>query len=252
MARLRRLLPHGTGRSGPLRRSHATLSPVHPMRRTSSSAVVLCAFALWLAAFVGPAAADDVAGRFDFYVLSLSWSPSYCAAEGERADPDQCATGRPYAFVVHGLWPQYDRGYPEHCAADRRGPDRDLIASMLDIMPSRRLIRHEWTKHGTCSGLSPRRYFDLTRAAYGKVAIPPRLKRLEQAIVVDPNVLEKAFLTLNEGLTADAIAVTCRGNRIREVRICMTRDLSGFRSCPEIDRAACRHGSQRMPPVRSR
>ena len=54
-------------------------------------------------------------GDFDFYVLALSWSPSYCAIEGDGADPAQCANGRPYAFVVHGLWPQYEKGYPRDC-----------------------------------------------------------------------------------------------------------------------------------------
>jgi ribonuclease T2 len=247
MAGLRRLLPHGAPRARPL-------SGFPRDRRKGRLPVARIAAALLavLLAIGGgaDARAGNTAGDFDFYVLSLSWSPSYCAAAGDRADPDQCSSGRPFAFVAHGLWPQYTRGYPEHCAADYRGPDRDLIASMLDIMPSRSLIRHEWYKHGTCAGLSPRRYFATTRRAFEAVVIPPRLKRLEKPIIVDPQVLEKAFIAVNEGMPADAIAVTCNGNRIREVRICLTRDLSGYHACPQIDRAACRRQNQRMPPVR--
>ena len=247
MAGLRRLLPYGAPRARSLSRA-----PHNRRMGCVRSGRALAAFLAVLLAIVGGAdvRADDRAGDFDFYVLSLSWSPSYCAAAGDRADPDQCASGRPYAFVVHGLWPQYDRGYPQHCATSYRQPDRALVASMLDVMPSRSLIRHEWTKHGACAGLSPQRYFAATRRAYEAVVIPERLKRLEKTIVVDPEVLERAFLAVNAGMPADAIAVTCGGNRIREVRICLTRDLTGYRACPEVDRSACRRQDQRMPPVR--
>lgn len=221
------------------------------LRKIALAIGMLAGLAAAMAVQASGARADDRPGDFDFYVLSLSWSPSYCAAEGDRSNSDQCDSGRPYAFVVHGLWPQYDRGFPENCAASRR-LDRDLVNSMLDIMPSRGLIRHEWEKHGTCSGLSAQRYFETVRQAYNDVVIPKALRRLEKPIVVDPDVLEKAFITVNEGLPADGIAVICRGNRIREVRVCFTKDLSGFRDCPEVDRNACTRPDQRMPPVRTR
>jgi len=103
------------------------------------------------------------AGQFDFYVLSLSWSPSFCAAAAERegghAPTPQCGA-RPYSFVVHGLWPQYDRGFPEYCQVPAPRLDRGIVSSMLDLMPAPRLIFHEWDRHGTCSGLSPRAYSD--------------------------------------------------------------------------------------------
>ncbi|MCB1968558.1 MAG: ribonuclease, partial [Candidatus Accumulibacter sp.] len=52
---------------------------------------------------------------FDFYVLALSWSPAYCLIEGDRANKQQCAEERDLGFVVHGLWPQFESGYPEFC-----------------------------------------------------------------------------------------------------------------------------------------
>src|ERR1044072_2158162 len=62
---------------------------------------------------------QNAPGEFDFYVLSLSWSPSFCEAASERGNKGrsqvaQCG-GRPFSFVVHGLWPQYERGFPEFC-----------------------------------------------------------------------------------------------------------------------------------------
>lgn len=67
---------------------------------------------------------------FDFYVLSLSWSPSYCEAEGEQANGQQCRAGRPYAFVVHGLWPQYERGYPENCQAGASNVSNEALRGL--------------------------------------------------------------------------------------------------------------------------
>src|SRR5438270_13005905 len=98
-------------------------------------------FGLWLA--FGSAAAQDPRqnepGKFDFYVLSLSWSPSYCEQAGERAPPQQCGT-RPFSFVVHGLWPQYEKGFPEFCQNPAPRLDRNIVSSMLDLMPAPRLI----------------------------------------------------------------------------------------------------------------
>ncbi|MFC3207684.1 ribonuclease T2 family protein [Aquamicrobium soli] len=186
---------------------------------------------------------------FDFYVLSLSWSPSYCEAEGADANRQQCGTARPYAFVVHGLWPQFERGYPQDCATDQRNvPDRTL-RGLFDIMPSAGLIRHEWKTHGSCSGLSQGDYFDVLRAARERVVIPAQFRRLDSYRTLSPNEAEAAFLEDNPGLPADGIAVTCDRRLLREVRICMTRQLA-FRRCPEIDRRDCKRRTVVMPPVR--
>jgi ribonuclease T2 len=210
---------------------------------------VLAAAALALAG-VGPASAEDRAGDFDYYVLTLSWSPSWCEAEPGAADSDQCASGRPYAFVVHGLWPQYDRGWPEYCdpPGDDRPSRRDVDA-MLDIMPDPGLVRHQWRKHGACSGLEPGEYLDTVRAAYEAVSIPPALRRLDRYTMVAPRAVEKAFVAANPGLAPDGIAVTCDSRRLREVRICLTRGLD-FTDCPDVDRRGCRAAEVVMPPVR--
>lgn len=194
-------------------------------------------------------AGTSSAKDFDFYVLSLSWSPSYCAAEGADANRQQCEAGRPYAFVVHGLWPQFERGYPSDCAAGTARVPGALTRSLLDIMPSPGLVRHEWQKHGTCTGLSQTDYFRILRAARQKVAIPDEYRRLDGYRMVAPQEVEDAFLRANRGLRPDAVAVTCDRRYLREVRICMTRDL-GFRACPQVDRQACRQPRVVMPPVR--
>ncbi len=190
-------------------------------------------------------------GQFDFYVLSLSWSPSFCAANAEkpfgRRDP-QCGP-RPFSFVVHGMWPQYDRGFPEFCQHPSPRLNRNIVSSMLDLMPSPRLVYHEWDRHGTCAGLSPYAFFDTVRKARAAVNIPPQYLDVNSPLTVTPDQVEDAFVAANPGLTREGIAVTCGGRRLDEVRICLSRDLK-FRTCPETDRRSCRRDQVLMPPVR--
>lgn len=189
-------------------------------------------------------------GAFDFYVLSLSWSPTYCEAGGARAAREpQCATARPYAFVVHGLWPQYERGFPQNCQLPPPYVSNAQVRAMLDIMPSKGLVIHEWKTHGTCSGLDAQGYFSAVRTARDKVVVPPEFSHMDDYRMVSPAALEAAFRAANPGLEPDMIAVDCDKRRLREVRICMNRDLT-FRSCPEVDRRACRLDKMVMPPVR--
>jgi ribonuclease T2 len=218
--------------------------------------VVRAALAAVLSSLVAVAASaqdrrQNQPGQFDFYVLSLSWSPSFCEAAGERGTPPQNQCGaRPYSFVVHGLWPQYEKGFPEFCQVPAPRLDRNIMTSMLDLMPAPGLIYNEWDKHGTCTGLPARGYFELIRKARAVVKIPESYIELKSALTQTPDEVEAAFLKANAGLERDAIAVTCDHKRLREVRICFDKDLR-FRSCPEIDtRGACRLERVIMPPVR--
>lgn len=218
-----------------------------------------------LAAFVAIAGCEDMAYSasnpvdaqsvplgegFDFYVLALSWSPSYCASFGERANKQQCEADEPFGFVVHGLWPQYESGYPTACPTDRPlSVPRSLSDSMLDIMPSTGLVRHEWREHGTCSGLTQAEYFEVTRLAFEKVAIPGSFETAGSIRTIDPERVEEAFISANPGLSGNAVAVTCDRRYVRDVRICMSRDLSTFIACPEVDANACEKEGAVMPPL---
>jgi ribonuclease T2 len=214
---------------------------------------IAVAVALLLAA-AGASAQDrrqNQPGQFDFYVLALSWSPSFCEVSAERgqAPREQCGTGRPFAFVVHGLWPQYERGFPEFCQNPAPRLDRNIVSSMLDLMPAPRLIFHQWDKHGVCSGLGPRGYFEAVRKARAQVKIPEPYIELARPLTVTPDEVEEAFVAVNPGLSRQGIAVTCDSRRLNEVRICLSKDLR-FRECAETDRRACRRDRLVMPPLR--
>src|SRR6201989_611664 len=226
------------------------------MFRSAIVSRLLISLAFTFLFLAGMASAQDrrqnAPGEFDFYVLSLSWSPSFCEAASERGNNGrsqqaQCG-GRPFSFVVHGLWPQYDKGYPEYC--QRRIPlGRNIMKSMLDLMPRPGVIYNEWDKHGTCSGLGERAYFEAIRKARAAVKIPEEFLQLTEPKTIAPDELETAFIKANPGLSNSAISVTCDSKRLSEVRICLSKDLQ-FRSCEEIDRRACRRDQVVMPPVR--
>lgn len=189
-------------------------------------------------------------GKFDFYVLALSWSPSYCASVEERSrhDDRQCG-GRPYAFVVHGLWPQYERGFPSYCTVPAPRIGRALADGMLDLMPSPRLVYHEWDRHGTCSGLSATAYFGAIRQARAKIKIPEAYSGLEKPMQVSPAEVTENFLKANPSLAREDIAVACDDKRLTEIRICLGKDMS-FRACPEVTQRACRRDKVVMPAMR--
>jgi ribonuclease T2 len=232
----------------------ADLLGTMPVSRTLMAAVAIILLA------AGPLAAQDRrqnrAGEFDYYVLSLSWSPSFCAEAAERSgnrtpskqQRQQCGE-RPYAFVVHGLWPQYEKGFPEYCQMPAPRLSRAIVSSMLDLMPSPRLIYHEWDRHGVCSGQNAGRYFENVRKARARVKIPDPYIQLSAPLTVTPAEVEQAFIKANPGLSDEAVAVDCSAKRLREVRICLTKEF-GFHACPEVDRRACRRDKLLMPPVR--
>jgi ribonuclease T2 len=195
---------------------------------------------------------QDTPVQFDFYVLSLSWSPSFCAAAAERRRGReanaQCGV-RPYSFVVHGLWPQYDKGFPEYCQLPAPRLDHGIVASVLDLMPARHLIFNEWDRHGTCSGQTPRAYFETVRKAHAAVKIPSDYTDLKEPLGVTPQDVEDAFIKANPGLSRGAIAIGCARRRLTEVRLCLSKDLQ-FRDCSEVAKRSCRRGQLIMPPTR--
>ena len=233
----------------------------HRFERAARTAAIAASF-IFLFAIValaqdrqdrrGQDSRQNTPGQFDFYVLALSWSPSYCAAAQERAPdraPDQQCGGRPFSFVVHGLWPQYEQGFPSFCQVPAPRLDRAIVGSMLDLMPSPRLIFHEWDRHGTCSGLSAHAYFETVRKARAVVKVPPDYLALDKPITVTPDEVAEAFVKANPGLSRASVAVACDSKRLNEVRVCLGKDFA-FRDCAEVTRRACRRDSIAMPAVR--
>lgn len=177
-----------------------------------------------------PLKAQHTAGEFDYYVLSLSWSPNWCALEGDSRGSPQCDDDADFGWVLHGLWPQYEDGWPSDCRHTFRNPSRFETTAQADLFGSSGSAWHQWNKHGSCSGLSPRDYYALARYAYEQITRPAVFRRLEDPVTLPASLIEEAFMRDNDGLDANEITITCRSNRIQEARICLTRDLE-LRTC---------------------
>ena len=170
------------------------------------------------------------AGDFDYYVLSLSWSPQYCA-ETQRDNEPQCA--RPYAFVAHGLWPQNERGYPKDCPTRER-VENGTIDRLLPIMPSRGLIIHEWRAHGACSGLGAEAYFSTVERAYRSVRIPDRYLGIHDYLSVDAAQLKREVRVSNPPIPDDALVLECAGHYLQEMRVCLDKQLRPRACSPDV------------------
>jgi ribonuclease T2 len=197
-----------------------------------------------------PALADgERAGDFDYYVMSLSWSSTYCALTGDGRGDDQCDPRHDYSFTLHGLWPQNEVGWPSDCRTTVRDPSRAETAAMTDIMGSGGLAWHEWKKHGRCSGDSAQDYFAAARQAYESIIIPDVFLKLQKDVKLPAYVVEDAFVEANPGLRPTAITITCQAGRIDEARICLTKDLQ-FRDCGIDTARDCRMPDALMDAVR--
>lgn len=216
------------------------------MRQTARATLAAIGLATALA---GPARAGDTAGDFDYYILALSWSPTWCALEGDARDAEQCDPARDFGWVLHGLWPQDEVGYPQDCSTAARDPVRRDSQAMADVMGSAGLAWYQWKKHGRCTGLSGVGYYRLSRQVFDSIARPEVLDRLSEPVTLPPAVIEDAFLEANPGMTRRAITVTCADGRIDEVRICLTRDLTP-RDCGADVARDCALPSALLDPVR--
>lgn len=208
------------------------------------------ALLLLLLALALPAhAEDDAPGDFDYYIMALSWSPNWCALTGDARRHDQCDARHAHGFILHGLWPQFETGYPSDCRSPQRDPSRAETAAMTDIMGSGGLAWHQWKKHGRCTGLTADGYFATARRAYGAIRLPGALQSLNRRLTLPARAVEDAFIAANPALPRDAITVTCKAGMIQEVRVCLTKDLSPRRCGRDVIRD-CRLTDAVMEPVR--
>ena len=194
-------------------------------------------------------ARGEKSGEFDYYVMSLSWSPTWCAIEGDARDAEQCEARHDYGWILHGLWPQFHRGWPSYCPTVERPPSRGMTNDMVDIMGSSGLAWHQWRKHGVCAGLSARAYYEASREAYESIKRPDVFRRLTDPVKVPASVIEEAFIQANPQLEPDMITITCKQGRIQEARICLSKSLEPVPCGADVIRD-CRATDALFDPIR--
>lgn len=205
---------------------------------------------VFLLIFGAPAWADgEKAGEFDFYVLALSWSPNWCEIEGDARKSDQCDRRHDFGWTLHGLWPQYERGWPAFCRTPNAPPSRSMTKDMADIMGSSGLAWHQWKKHGTCSGLDAQGYYALSRKAYEQVNRPAVFRKLTDPVKLPASVIEDAFLKANPDWEKNMLTITCRDGHIQEARLCLSKSLDPV-PCSKDTAKDCRMKDALFTPVR--
>jgi ribonuclease T2 len=193
-------------------------------------------------------AATVAPGNFDFYLLTLSWSPGFCDTGGASKSPDQCSVGSELGFVVHGLWPQFQHGYPSDC--DPGLPvSRIALQETHGVFPNEGLARYEWRKHGSCTGLGAEAFFASVKRARESISVPDAFKAPRERQTFAPMEIQRAFSAANPGLRPDAMAIGCTRGELEDVRLCLSKDLRQFVNCPEVARATCRSQSIAVAPV---
>lgn len=217
--------------------------------RTLTTGLVLFASLLLSAAAQKRDAPPSTPGKFDYYLLSLSWAPEYCMNMGDDPSDPECAPGRNPGFVVHGLWPENQNGINPQACKPAQALDPQVEKSMLDIMPSDKLIVHEWGAHGTCSGLSSTDFFKLARSAYQKAKVPAKYQSPKLSLVVPVKEFRQALMDTNPGLKAENFALYCDNRYLREVRVCMDKSLN-YRACGARVQDSCGLAKMVLRPVK--
>ena len=129
--------------------------------------------------------AGHAASPVENYALAISWEPAFCLTNSSKPE---CKSETPsrqdnHAFSLHGLWPQSGSycGVSSALKKDDENGDWSALpavtlsasteAALKIVEPGTQsdLERHEWTEHGTCSGLSQQNFFAPTIAMLNSV-----------------------------------------------------------------------------------
>ena len=193
------------------------------------------------------AQAAAVTASFDYYVLSLSWAPGFCADPANAAaNPKECAPGKHTGFVVHGLWPEANAGAnPESC--EKTKPvSKAVLNLMAPYMPSPSLVQHEWATHGTCSGLTPADYFTEAIQARVAVQLPVQVTAVDEAVTESPEQIESQFAGANPSFPVKAFRTACKSGDFVEIRVCFDKNLKGMECTPTV--GECGGATERIRP----
>src|SRR5271157_353605 len=187
------------------------------------------------------------AGDFDYFLLTLSWAPEFCATNPNGRTSAECAPSHHMGLVVHGLWPQYNNGkWPQDCATTPP-VSSSTVDHMMPIMPGSSLIQHEWAKHGTCSGLSTQDYFAAIEKLYTGLQVPDDFKKPSESAQTAPSNIEKEFASANSA-PPEAFRVSCPQNEFSAVEVCLSKDLK-YQACPTTVKE-CKAGKIEVMPVK--
>lgn len=182
----------------------------------------------------GPPRRTPVTG----YTLALSWSPEFCRTRAdEPAHAMQCGgKAGSFALVVHGLWPEGAKGWPQWCEA-KRAPTPAEVRSAMCLMPSERLVARQWAKHGSCMVPRHDAYLKVVRILRSGLRLPD-YDRIAREDSLTAGRIRAAFADANPEWPESAVGVHLNPRGwLEEIRLCYTKR---FRPapCPAARRGA--------------
>jgi len=218
--------------------------------RRGLAAVLLCTL---LAGFVDARSRrkkpQSASADFSYYLLVLSYAPDFCNQPQGAKDPRECGSGRHVGFIVHGLWPQGETSRGSERCGGASPVAQSIVQAMLRYIPTESLIQHEWSTHGTCTGLTTADYFAAIRRARDSVTIPPELREPSRTIQLSPTQFESQLYTANPRYPRGSFRTSCyRDGELNEIRVCLNKDLSP-RPCGD-SAGECRAPNVTLLPVR--
>lgn len=194
---------------------------------------------------------------FDFFYFVQQWPGSFCDTSKGCCFP---VTGEPGAeFGIHGLWPNRNDGtWPASCTNEEfdESEFKDVLANMntdwgtlaCSSSHNEDFWEHEWSKHGTCSGLSQHDYFQRSIDLYNDYDITGALANA--GIVPDDSFypitkISQAF----KDVLGFAPQIECnkdpQGNKqLYQVYICVAKDAKTLIKCPAAISNPCQGNVQ--------
>lgn len=148
------------------------------------------------------------------YALELLWWPEYCHEHPERR---YCAGASFRGFVPGDLAEISSDGDIKNCMTAITGFDPDQ--KLFSLVPDEVLLRSQWDKHGTCSGLSQSAYFGRLTRILKSVVIPKQFVRPDRDFQMSPADVQQAFLRANRRFSPDAIFVFCQSGFLSSIQI---------------------------------
>jgi len=184
-----------------------------------------------------PSLPAETMSHFDYFILALSWSPDYCATSGGN-DAQQCSLGKKLGFVLHGLWPQNNQGYPVNCTTEKM--PQSVKNQFVGLYPNDALFDHEWEKHGTCTGLTPTHFLTLSRQVMNSLVIPAAYRSPETPFRTTTQQLRNEFTQANPSINPAAFETNCSGSGryFKELYVCFSRTGSPIACGAEVHKEA--------------
>lgn len=188
-----------------------------------------------LVAAVGVANSDSSGS----WKVSLAWSPEFCRDSHESSREMQCTD--PHAFVLGGFEQVHGTGEAERCAKNFQDVSDDVMERMLGVMWNKVVIKDEWRQHGICSGLAMMEYFVNADYLAQKIAVPEVYTKPFGVLETSSEQVRKRFVESNTGLDPDALVLRCDREWLREVEVCVDKDLK-YQACLVQPADSCRAG----------